>query len=595
MKAEQPGARSSRRRAVEDRAVAWLAARRALLDPRGAQPDTVLFTRKALIETAFLAGLRARLDDAPLTDDYAAILEQVEEAAREPGYQEMIARDESALLLYAGTYAALRLCGRDAPEFQRIIRQAVEGGYAAAFERVPYRQLDLLHTLYLCGIEHDLPSMDDVLPFSLLCRRPNVLKLADRDVYAITHTVFYVTDFGLRDPVWPRGFRPGEGVELLEALLVLAEARANADLVGELLCCLYCLGVTDSHAADRAWAFLESVQEDNGRVNGPEGVLHPGIDAGDSGFRHWAEGYHTTIVAALAGLLERSPRRRTQPPPPPPAVDVPLRTPLRRAVMWLCDTSPEQDHRSGLAGVTAAAVGAAAIREPGLARPSLEHYAAQLADVAPAFWQEQGMEIAGEFAVALRQAGVHCPSLDDHLSRTADAVASFESIPADIAGGVDRLVSLGVLSQTVASAIPRQTPHREQHRGPLHAAVSLCEARETYHLGRMAATLRTLVQEGRGHHRITRDAVSFLLAQQNARGAFGYPAFDDRTARRQAQYSWTRSAVIALAAVATTGRQPLTVTDGVLAGDAPDAGAPWRSRPLDADSPGAAGVEGPHG
>ncbi|MCZ7456930.1 DUF6895 family protein [Streptomyces sp. WMMC940] len=553
MRAEQPGVRSSRRRAVEDRAVAWLAARRALLDPRSARPDSVLFTRKALIETAFLTGLRARLDDAPLTDDYASILEQVEDVAREPSYREMIARDESALLLYAGTYAALRLCGRDAPEFERIIRQAVEGGYAAAFERVPYRQLDLIHTLYLCGIEHDLSSMDDVLPFSLLCRRPNVLKLADRDVYAITHTVFYVTDFGLRDPAWPRGFRPGEGVELLEALLVLAEARANADLVGELLCCLYCLGVTDSRAADRAWAFLESVQEGNGRVNGPEGVLHPGTDDGDGDFRHWAEGYHTTVVAALAGLLERSPRRRTQPPPSPPAEDVPLRTPLRRAVMWLCDATQEQDHRSGLAGVTAAAVGASAIREHDLVRPSLERCAAHLADASPAFWQEQGMEIAGEFALALRRAGISCPSLDEHLKATADAVASFGSIPADIAAGVHRLIGLGVLDRSVASAIPRQTTHRERHFYPLHAAVSLCEARETYHLGRMAATLRALVQQGWGHHRITRDAVSFLVAQQDTGGAFGHPALDDRTARRKAQYSWTRSAVIALAAAATPG------------------------------------------
>ncbi|MEU6708644.1 DUF6895 family protein [Streptomyces wuyuanensis] len=580
---------------MEDRAVAWIAARRALLDPRGARPDTVLFTRKALIETAFLAGLRARLDDAPLTNDYAAILEQVEEAAREPSYQEMIARDESALLLYAGTYAALRLCGRDAPEFRRIIRQAVEGGYAATFERVPYRQLDLLHTLYLCEIEHDLPSMDDVLPFSLLCRRPNVLKLADRDVYAITHTIFYATDFGLRDPAWPRGFHPGEAVELLEALLVLAEARTNADLVGELLCCLYCLGVTHSQAVDRAWEFLESVQDDNGRVNGPEGVLHPGTDDEDSDFRHWAEGYHTTIVAALAGLLERTPRRRTQPPASPPAEDVPLRTPLRRAVMWLCDASPEQDHHFGLAGVTAAALGAAAIQEHGLARPALERYAAELADAAPAFWQKQGMEIAGEFALALRQAGTHCPSLDEHLKGTADAVASLESIPADITDGVDRLVSLGVLEQSAASAIPRQTTHHQKnHQGPLHAAISLCEAQENYHLGQMAAGLRTLVQEGWTRHRITRDAVSFLIAQQNTHGAFGYPAFDDPMARRQAQYSWTRSITIALAAVATTGRQALTVPDGELAGSASDAGAPCRNHPFDADSTDPAGGDKPH-
>jgi hypothetical protein len=534
---------------VEDRAVSWLAARRALLDPRNTPPDTVLFTRKALIETAFLVGLRVRLDDAPLAGDYADVLEQVEDVAMQPSYREMVARDEAALLLYAGTYAALRLCGREDLGFRRLIQQAARGGYATVFERVPYRQLDLLHTLYLCGIEHDLSAMDAVLPFSLLCRRPNVLKLADRDIYAITHTLFYVTDFGLREPLWPRGYSPGEAVELLEALLVLAEARKNADLVGELLCCLYCLGVTGSRAADRAWEFLESVQEDNGRVNGPEGILHPGLDSENDDFRHWAEGYHTTIVAALAGLLERSPRRFAKPRVGLPTADVPLTAPLRRAVLWLCDESMRKDPHAGLAGVTAAAVGAAAIREHHVVRPVLEHYAASLAGAAPALWQEQGMEVAGEFALALRAAGTSCPSLERFLKATADVISSLDRIPADVSDNVHRLISLGFLSPSAAAVIPRQTASHERQGYPLEAAVSLCEARKTYHLGQIAATIRTLAQDGWDRHRITLDAISFLIAQQNTTGAFGYPACDDRTTRDQAQYAWSRSAVTALAAV----------------------------------------------
>ncbi|WP_316752510.1 DUF6895 family protein [Streptomyces herbicida] len=549
METEEPGVRSSQRRAVEDRAVAWLAARRAMLDPRHTHSDTVLFTRKALIETAFLVGLRARLDDAPLDGGYAAILQQVADVAGRPSYREMVAQDEEALLLYAGTYAALRLCGREDLEFRRIIQQAAAGGYAAAFERVPYRQLDLLHTLYLCGIEHDLPAIDAVLPFTLLCQNPNVLKLADRDIYAVTHTIFYATDFGRRTPVWPGDYSSGSAVELLEALLILAEARTNADLVGELLCCLYCLGVNDSDAADRAWAFLESVQEDNGRVNGPEGIIHPGIDKGNEDFRHWAEGYHTTIVTALAGLLRRTPRRRTGPRPNLPTAEVALTAPLRRAVVWLCDQSLEQDPRVGIAGVTAAAIGAAAIQEHHLARPALEHYAAVLSEAPRTLWQEQGMEVAGEFALALHAAGANCPSLNDFLKATADVVSSLRTVPADIADGLHRLISLGFLGPSAAAVIPQQSTPYEQRSYPLQAASSLCEARKTYNLGQLAGTIRTLAQGGWGRHRITQDAVALLLAQQNITGAFGYPTSDNKLARGQAQRSWTRSAVAALAIV----------------------------------------------
>ncbi|MCF3131045.1 hypothetical protein IPZ69_11835 [Streptomyces olivochromogenes] len=519
-----------------------------MLDPRRSQPNTVLFTRKALIETAFLVGLRARLDDAPLDGDYAALLDQVADIAGAPSYREMVARDEQALLLYAGTYAALRLCGHEDPEFRRIIRQAVDGGYAASFERIPYRQLDLLHTLFLCGIEHDLPAMDTVLPFTLLCRNPNVLKLADRDVYAITHTLFYVTDFGLREPVWPSGYDTGTAVELLEALLVLAEARANADLVGELLCCLYCLGVDDSEAADRAWEFLESVQEANGRVNGPEGIVHPEVDQGNEEFRHWAEGYHTTVVAALAGLLSRSPLRLTRPRPATPATEAALKPALRRAVTWLCEQSRVQDPRLGLAGVTAAALGAAALEEQHLAAPALERYAALLAYAPPALWQEQGMEVAGEFALALRATGADCPSLNDFLKATADAVGSLGTVPEDVADGVRRLADLGFLPPADAAALPRQSRPHEPRGYPPQIALTLCEGIETYHLGRLAAAVRDLGQNGWARHRITQDALAFLLAQQSPTGTFGYPADDDQQARTRAQHSWTRSAVAALAA-----------------------------------------------
>lgn len=550
METEEPGERSSRRRAVENRAVAWLAARRDLLDPRQSQPDRVLFTRKALIETAFLVGLRARLDNVPLAGGYAALLEQVEDVARQRSYREMIARDEAALLLYAGTYAALRLCGQEDLEFRRIIQRAVDGGYAAAFERVPYRQLDLLHTLHVCGIKHDLPTMDEVLPFTLLCRRPNVLKLTDRDIYAITHTLFYVTDFGRREPAWPHGYDPSEGVELVEALLVLAEARANADLVGELLCCLYCLGVTGSPAEDQSWAFLESVQEDSGRVNGPQGVVHPGIDGGDDYYRHWAEAYHTTIVTALAGLLERSPRRPIRTRLNSPTTHVSLEAPLRRGVVWLCEASLPQDPRTGLAGVTAAAIGAAAINEHDLVRPALEYYAARLTNADPGFWQEQGMEVAGEFALALRTAEITCTSLDSFLRTTADTVNSLTTIPVDIALGVRRLHTLGFLAPSTAVTVPRQNTDGGQNLFPLHNALALHEAFESYHFGQFAAAIRTLVRQGWGDHRITRDAMTFLLAQQDANGAFGHLASDDRTARRKAQYSWTRSTVTALATTA---------------------------------------------
>ncbi|MER6305549.1 hypothetical protein [Streptomyces sp. NPDC001657] len=550
MNTTHPGDGSSQRRAVETRAVAWLAARRGLIDPAEAATGRVLFARKALIETAFLVGLRARLDPEPFDGHYTALLDQVEKIAARPSYRELIARDETALLLYAGTYAALRLCGRDDPEFRQLLTQAAAGGYATVFERIPYRQLDLLHTLELCGVPHSLPAMDEVLPFTLLCNKPNVVKLSDRDIYAITHTIFYATDFGLREPHWPSDFDPGAAVELLEALLVLTLDQGNADLVGELLCCLLCLGVRDSAEARRAWEFLAAAQEAEGRVNGPPGVVHPGLADGDEAYQHWATGYHTTIVAALAALLDRSPKvlRRQRPPAPAPRLSV--AQPLRRAVVWLADTGRRHDPAGCLPAAAAVAHAAEALGEPELARPLLLDFSERLADAEADVWQGHGMEVVGEFAFGLRAHGITCPSLDRFFTSTAAAVELLDKVPPQAAYNVQRLVGLGLIApQRAAELIDAGADG--PHSLPETSAADLLDACKNYHLGHIADIVRDSARAGRAEHRITRDALAFLLAQQNSCGAFGRPACDDPAMRERTMLSWTQSVATTLATVHT--------------------------------------------
>ncbi|HWJ07878.1 MAG TPA: hypothetical protein VNS46_00790, partial [Nocardioides sp.] len=141
---------------LEDRAADWLAARATYLDPAEAAPDTALFSRKALVEVALLVGLRARLD-GPLDATYARLLDVLVDVASRPSYRELVRRDRRALLLYAGTYAALRLCGREDENLRHALEATVRGRYATSFERVPYRHLDLLHTLELAGIDAPVP------------------------------------------------------------------------------------------------------------------------------------------------------------------------------------------------------------------------------------------------------------------------------------------------------------------------------------------------------------------------------------------------------------------------------------------------------
>ncbi|MET9735077.1 hypothetical protein ABZZ79_31875 [Streptomyces sp. NPDC006458] len=571
--------------AVEARAIAWLAARRTRFDPERAEEAGVLFARKALVELALLVGLRARLDPSPLDPDFGLLLDQVADVAGRASYRELVVRDEGALLLYAGTYAALRLCGREDPEFRRAIEQAVSGRYATCFERIPYRQLDLLHTLELAGVDHTLPTVDAVLPHTLLCADPSAFKLADRDIYAITHTVFYATDFGLRTPNWPNGFDSARAVGLLEALLVLCRRRGNADLVAELVCSLFCLGVRDSAEADRAWTFLVDVQEADGRVDGPDGVVHPKLGEGDVEYQKWATGYHTTIVTALACLLARSPvlTQRPRPTAPLPADTNGLEEALRRSVVWLSEASLTDAADSGLPQAAAAARGARALGRLDLVEPALSALAGHF-DAAPdQLWVRHGVEVVAEFARGLDGLGLACDSLERFLTSTAAALREVCVVPADASAGIRCLVDLGVLAADHGAALlasvthappdtdgvaaglvalriaqrADQVPHPRAADGaswrPVaeRLAAALPAAYRNYQLGEMAALVRALTILGWGEHRLTRDAAAFLLSQQTPTGAVGYPARDGGNDRARAQRAWTQSCVIALAELIT--------------------------------------------
>ncbi|MBD7919821.1 hypothetical protein H9657_16235 [Cellulomonas sp. Sa3CUA2] len=604
------------------RAVAWLARHADHLDPALADPSTELFARKALVEVALLVGLRARLDPTPLDADHARLLDVVAEVAARPSYRELAARDRRALLLYAGTYAALRLCGREDLAFRHVLERAVRGRYATVFERVPYRHLDLLHTLELAGLPSDVAGLGTALPLTVLTGDPNVLELSTADTYAITHAVFYASDFGCRDVPWPAGSDAERAPELLRACLALARARQDADLVGELLMCLTCLGAGPSPADDDARAWLRAWQEPDGRVEGPQGVVPDRLTQADPAWSRWATAYHTTIVAALEDLLHRHAPvahrgrargvldgarpvwvRHAHDGAPGasavgtsavdvPAVDVPavdVRGAVRDAAGWLDAHVPATDLRAAAWTVEARA----ALGDVATARSRLGGALA-------------GDDVAGRLAAVPGDVGLHVAELaarlGDGAARSSTCVVvplpaplralltTVEDVLADVPvtdttvdGARERVAAArggrwwtgyveslaGVDDGPDAAAEPDdpdarraralalaadlvrrgRSPHVAPGTAARAASVlvrAAADAVAAYDVGVLAVVVRGLVRLPAVPRRVVRDAVEWLVGQQQLTGGVGAPLGDDPAERDELVAQWTLLALPAL-------------------------------------------------
>lgn len=576
-------------RALERRALEWLVARRARIDPNLAPESHVILARKSLIEVALLLALRDRLDAGPATGAYAALRDQVISVARRRSYKELAARDRSAMLLYAATYGALRLCGHEDREFRWILQQVVDARYAAVFERVPFRYLDLLHSLELAEISHNLPSMEDALRLSLLRANPNALELAERDSYAVTHAVFYVTDFGLRDGPLLGDLRVPSVIELLEALLVLYRHRGNVDLVAELVCALACLGVQRSAEVDRAWSYLIAMQQSDGSFPGPPDVIHPDHLGKDAELDWWTTNYHTTVVAILASLMARSKRiaaAHGQFTPPQEAVaDEAIRPALTHAVNWLCQQANGRPLHVALPALAAAAY-ARSVVPPGY--PPLHAALRRLAlgvDT-PAMWADRGADAVLILARAMEEFDIHCPSLSSFLKDVALALERVTEIPVETTASVAALAELKCVPVSTSAELRNRvgaimSESFERTAGAVHEAGSsvdentddlakrgdelpqdtaervafeLSESCRNYNITQTGTLLRTLLHLDSKNRRLVRDAIDFLLHQQGLDGGFGFAGVDDAEERRAIRLAWTQSTVLALTDALTEGR-----------------------------------------
>ena len=131
---------------------------------------------------------------------------------------------------------------------------------------------------------------------SFLFKKPEPWVLSEQSVYAVTHEVFYATDFGARDAILPPDVKEYL-INWVPVWCQIYKEEANYDLVGELCIVLRCIGQA---SMGRFWAkSILDVQQQDGAVEGPEDAGQQFMLAVDANAaeRDFYKNYHTTLVS----------------------------------------------------------------------------------------------------------------------------------------------------------------------------------------------------------------------------------------------------------------------------------------------------------
>ncbi|HEX2300628.1 MAG TPA: hypothetical protein VHH34_19340 [Pseudonocardiaceae bacterium] len=219
-------------------------------------------------------------------------------------FQAGLLRADTLLPYHAYLACVLHKSGFPAGRALGNLRSIVDRdiGDVCAADRPVLSRMELRYALDIAGIAAPgLPPLPALYPSSIVGCRDTALFFSDDEVYALTHVVFYLTDFGARSS----GLAPGEQqrvAELVLTLLVACLARDDFDLAGELLLCAEVLGAGGHRLVEHGWQRLAGTCRADGAVPSP---LHdPGILSAVGGEKQRAyvfgTCFHTTMVAAMA-------------------------------------------------------------------------------------------------------------------------------------------------------------------------------------------------------------------------------------------------------------------------------------------------------
>jgi hypothetical protein len=278
----------------------WIRRHAGYLDSPAGRAELPLTPRvKALLQLALLCRLWAKT--FPQDPALAETIAVVEHAYQSPGFPHVATLDPRYSRPLLLMYCALSPPGAPAETRRTVLDRLRADGFLAVRPESPYLHLETRFFADMAGVEHGLAPRPELYAASVLAQA-DASAVSGLDSCNITHTVLYLSEFGLRDP----GLTEPQREHAARVLLPLTDHRVQCgdwDAIGKLLLAQRSLGLDPLHTASgrAGLRLLARIRRPDGAIPGKSAAEH--ATAQDTPERFFRLSYQTTLVTLMSMLV----------------------------------------------------------------------------------------------------------------------------------------------------------------------------------------------------------------------------------------------------------------------------------------------------
>lgn len=274
-------------------------------DMNQADNSTLYKQQKRLSELAMVYIVLKRNKIHATRPELKAIATHLKTIYKRPHFFRGITRDLHNFPFYLTMYNALLEIGVELSDYKEVLQRIVNINYMDCIERTAWNQIDFKYQLELGGFKHNMASYTDMYQLSSLYYLPNLVHVRTIDIYAITHIIFHLTDFGSKNIDAILGNKKDDTAAYIAFLTSKYAYIEDWDLLAELLICCHNLNHRTHPLYTDCWYKLLNAQQDDGSFTSTyiKDVLFKD-ESNLNTEKQFLVNYHPTIVSLFACALE---------------------------------------------------------------------------------------------------------------------------------------------------------------------------------------------------------------------------------------------------------------------------------------------------